>query len=79
MVLTTTTGQHQQLPERENDETGDDEDGGESNEDVVAGVPPSSVVEHLCRLWRREREMSLQNQRGCKSVSLQQVEVFGYK
>lgn len=43
------------VPERENDQAGDDEDGGKSNKDVVTGVPPPSIVEHLSRLWRGER------------------------
>lgn len=43
------------VPERENDQAGDDEDGGKSNKDVVTGVPPPSIVEHLSRLWRQER------------------------
>lgn len=43
------------VPERENDQAGDDEDGGKSNKDVVTGVPPPSIVEHLSRLSRQER------------------------
>lgn len=37
-------------PERQDDQAGDDEDGGKDNEDVVAGVLPASIVEHLGRL-----------------------------
>lgn len=43
------------VPEGENDQAGDDEDRGESNKDVVTGVSPPGVVEHLSRLSRRER------------------------
>lgn len=34
-------------PEGQDDQAGDDEDDGEDDEDVVAGVFPSRVVEHL--------------------------------
>lgn len=42
------------VPERENEQAGDDEDRGKSNKDVVTGVPPPSIVEHLSRLSRQE-------------------------
>lgn len=34
-------------PEGQDDQPGDDEDDGEDDEDIVAGVFPSRVVEHL--------------------------------
>lgn len=34
-------------PERKNDQTGDDEDDRKDDEDIVAGVLPAGVVEHL--------------------------------
>lgn len=42
------------VPEREDDEAGDDEDGRKADEDVVAGVSPAGIVEHLCRLSERK-------------------------
>lgn len=42
------------VPERKDDEAGDDEDSRKSDEDVVAGVSPASIVEHLCRLSERK-------------------------
>lgn len=50
------------VPERENDQAGDDEDRGKSNKDVVTGVPPPSIVEHLRRLSRQERLFQQQHQ-----------------
>lgn len=41
------------VPEGEDEEAGDDEDGSEYDEDVVTGVSPPSIVEHLCRLKQR--------------------------
>lgn len=34
-------------PEGQNDQSGDDEDNGEDDEDVVAGVFPARIVKHL--------------------------------
>lgn len=44
------------VPEREDDQPGDDEDCSKYNEDVVTGISPPSIVEHLCRLAEGERE-----------------------
>lgn len=40
-------------PEGQDDQPGDDEDDGKDDEDVVAGVFPARVVEHLGRLHRQ--------------------------
>lgn len=42
------------VPERKDDEASDDEYCRESDEDVVAGISPASVVEHLCGLSERK-------------------------
>lgn len=43
------------VPEREDDEAGDNEDSRKADEDVVAGVSPAGIVEHLCRLSERKK------------------------
>ena len=45
------------VPEREDDEAGDDEDSSKYNEDVITGISPPSIVEHLCRLSEEERKI----------------------
>lgn len=42
--------QHQRSPKGQDNQAGDNEDSSEDNEDVVARVPPASIVEHLGRL-----------------------------
>lgn len=44
------------VPERKDDQAGDDEDSCKADEDVVAGVSPASIVEHLCRLLEKRRK-----------------------
>lgn len=43
------------LPEWEDNEAGYDKNCSKHDEDVVAGVPPPSIVEHLSRLSVKER------------------------
>lgn len=38
------------LPEGEDNKAGDNEDCSKYNENVVTGISPPSIVEHLCRL-----------------------------
>lgn len=46
------------VPEGEDDQTSDNEDCSKHNEDVVTGVTPPSIVEHLRRLIEGNTEMS---------------------
>lgn len=63
------------VPEREDDEAGDDEDSRKADEDVVAGVSPAGIVEHLCRLSER-KEVSFTSQQSDCSASLHQLAVY---
>lgn len=44
------------LPEGEDDQSSDNKDCSKYNEDVVTGISPPSIVEHLCRLSGGERK-----------------------
>lgn len=44
------------VPEGEDDQASDDEDCSKYNEDVVTGISPPSIVEHLCRLSEANRK-----------------------
>lgn len=63
------------VPEREDDEAGDDEDSRKADEDVVAGVSPAGIVEHLRRLSER-KEVSFTSQQSDCSASLHQLAVY---
>lgn len=49
------------LPEWEDDEACDYEDCSKYNEDVIAGISPPSIVEHLCRLEEEKEIINLES------------------
>lgn len=49
------------VPEGEENEACDDEDGSKNDEDVVTGVSPPSIVEHLCRLSKGKKRECFTN------------------
>lgn len=51
------------VPEWEDDQASDNEDRSKHYKDVVTGISPPSIVEHLCRLSEggRKKDMKVQN------------------
>lgn len=70
------------VPEWKDNEASDDEGCSKHDEDVVAGISPSSIVEHLCRLSEEERSIHSNVNQQCKppqdisSVAVHKVAVW---